>query len=240
MATGITVDFAWDADGNVLPCIGGLDAYWPTVPVGPRSVPSCFSTSWLWGAAATNYEPGELKPDGTVSTGTRLGKSAGAATIYEPGELKPDGTVSTGTREDRRAAGATNYEPGELKPDGTVSSGTQEGKSAGAQAKGGAKGQNKRKVPCNFPLALGFATWHHEACSLHHASAVTRVQRGPATFSIKCPSTNGGCGVTSRVGDISNVKEYDTLEAAREALAQDRSACSKCAAAKAQASAGLS
>ncbi|PNH06585.1 hypothetical protein TSOC_007007 [Tetrabaena socialis] len=138
------------------------------------------------------------------------------------------------------APGATTYEPGEVKPDGTVSRGTREGKSAGGSAKGGLKGQNKRKAPSNFPLALGFATWHHEACSLHHAAAVSVDKRVPGTFKIKCPRATGGCGVYSRVGDISNVKEYDTLEAAQKALAQDRSACSKCAAAKVKAAAGPS
>ncbi|PNH12340.1 hypothetical protein TSOC_000753 [Tetrabaena socialis] len=135
--------------------------------------------------------------------------------------------------------GATTYEPGERKPDGTVSTGTRVGKSAGGSAKGGAKDQNARKVPCNFPQALGFATWHHEPCSGHHASTVTKKLKGTASFNIKCPRT-GGCDVLSRVGDISNVVEYPTLKMAQDALERDRSACSKCAAAKAKAAAGLS
>ncbi|PNH00174.1 hypothetical protein TSOC_014018, partial [Tetrabaena socialis] len=77
------------------------------------------------------------------------------------------------------------------------------------------------------------------ACGLHHATSVTADKRTTATFIIKCPTT-GGCGKISRVGDISHVKEYDTMKAAQAALAQDRSACSKCAAAKAQAAAGPS
>ncbi|PNH06549.1 hypothetical protein TSOC_007059 [Tetrabaena socialis] len=136
--------------------------------------------------------------------------------------------------------GATTYEPGEPKPDGTVSRGTREGKSAGGSAKGGLKGQGPRKAPSNFPLALGFATWHHEACSSHHASCVTADKRGTGTFAIKCPLTTGGCGKNPRMGDISDVTEYPTLKMAQDALERDRSACSKCAAAKAKAAAGPS
>ncbi|PNH03303.1 hypothetical protein TSOC_010646 [Tetrabaena socialis] len=118
--------------------------------------------------------------------------------------------------------------------------GTREGKSAGGSAKGDTKGQGNRKAPSNFPLSLGFATWHHEPCSMHHATAVTANKRGTATFMIWCPRTNGGCGGKPRVCDITNVVEYPTLKKAQDALERDRSACTKGAAAKAKAAAGPS
>ncbi|PNH12362.1 hypothetical protein TSOC_000734 [Tetrabaena socialis] len=141
-----------------------------------------------------------------------------------------------------QAGGAMDYQEGEIKLDGTASLGTRVGKSAGGSAggsaKGGAKGQGQRKAPSQFPLALGFATGHHEACGLHHATAVSANKRGTATFNINCPRF--ACGTKSRVGDISDVKEYPTLKMAQDALERDRNACSKCVAAEAKAAAGPS
>ncbi|PNH11265.1 hypothetical protein TSOC_001888 [Tetrabaena socialis] len=238
LAMGISVDFAWDADGNVLPPIGGLRPYWPTLPVGDTAV-CCMLFFYVvavgrwWAHPKQDAVKVKVGRHGGISTTDDVSRNADrSAQKPKPCSAAPALPSMVG--------GATSYEPGETKQDGTVSTGTRAGKGAGGKAKGGAKGQGARKGPSNFPLALGFATWHHEPCGVHNASTVTKQLEGTATFNIKCPRTGGGCGVLSRVADISNVVEYPTLKEAQDALARDRSACSKCTEAKAQAAAGLS